>query len=160
MSKIPGALVYVDTAALEDTVLQYEALFNAIAIVMMILGAIMAFAIIFTTMSVSIFERYREIATFRAAGVKFSTIASTVRWENIIVSLFGVIPGLILGVIGAGALARSLSSDEYTLALSLSWPAVLLVVLGVLLVALFSQFPGMLRVRHMSVADVVRERAQ
>nr|MCU0299450.1 ABC transporter permease [Candidatus Nanopelagicales bacterium] len=160
VSKIPGALVYVDTASLLDTVLQYEALFNAIAIVMMILGAIMAFAIIFTTMSVSIFERYREIATFRAAGVKFSTIASTVRWENIIVSLFGVVPGIILGVIGAAALGRSLSSDEYTIALSLPWLAVLLVVLGVLLVALFSQVPGMLRVRHMSVADVVRERAQ
>jgi len=27
-------------------------------------------------------------------------------------------------------------------------------------VALLSQVPGMLRVRHMSVADVVRERAQ
>lgn len=160
VSKIPGALVYVDTASLQDTVLQYEALFNAIAIVMMILGAIMAFAIIFTTMSVSIFERYREIATFRASGVKFSTIASTVRWENIIVSAFGVIPGVILGVLGAGALGRSLSSDEYTIALSLPWTAALLVVLGVLLVALLSQFPGMMRVRHMSVADVVRERAQ
>ncbi len=160
VSKIPGALVYVDTASLLDTVVQYEALFNAIAIVMMILGAIMAFAIIFTTMSVSIFERYREIATFRAAGVKFSTIASTVRWENIIVSAFGVIPGVVLGVLGAAALGRSLSSDEYTIVLSLPWIAVVLVVLGVLLVALLSQVPGMLRVRHMSVADVVRERAQ
>lgn len=160
VSNIPGALVYVDTASLLDTVVQYEALFNAIAIVMMILGAIMAFAIIFTTMSVSIFERYREIATFRAAGVKFSTIASTVRWENIIVSVFGVIPGVLLGVIGAAALGRSLSSDEYTIVLSLPWIAVVLVVLGVLLVALLSQVPGMLRVRHMSVADVVRERAQ
>ena len=160
VSKVPGALVYLDTASLLDTVVQYEALFNAIAIVMMILGAIMAFAIIFTTMSVSIFERYREIATFRAAGVKFSTIASTVRWENIIVSAFGVIPGVVLGVLGAAALGRSLSSDEYTVVLSLPWIAVVLVVLGVLLVALLSQVPGMLRVRHMSVADVVRERAQ
>ncbi len=123
-------------------------LFNAIAIVMMILGAIMAFAIIFTAMSVSIFERYREIATFRAAGVKFSTIASTVRWENMIVSVFGVIPGVVLGVLGAAALDRSLSSDEYTIVLSMPWIAVVLVVLGVLLLALLSQVPGMLRVAH------------
>ena len=101
MSDIKGVTTYTETAAIEQTFKDWMKLFNLIAIVMIVLGAVMAFAIIFTTMSVSIVERYREIATFRAAGVKFSTIASMVRWENVIVSAFGIVPGVVLGVLGA-----------------------------------------------------------
>jgi putative ABC transport system permease protein len=159
VSDQPGVLIYVDTAAVEATVTQWSALMNAIAVFMLVLGAIMAFAVIFTTMSVSIVERSREIATMRAAGVRFATIASMVRWENLIVSLFGVIPGAILGLLASASFVRTLSSDEFSIPLYVPVSAVVWVVGAILLVALASQIPGMLRVRHMNVADVVRERA-
>ena len=159
VSALPGVVVYIGTNDLRSAVSQFGALLIAIALFMIILGSVMAFAIIFTTMSVSILERYREIATFRASGVRFSTIASSIRWENIIVAAFGIIPGVLVGLWAANYMGSSLSTDEFTLLLHVPWWTVVAVVVGILLVALLSQFPGMVRVRHMNVADVVRDRA-
>jgi putative ABC transport system ATP-binding protein len=115
--------------------------------------------LIYVDTAAVIVERSREIATMRAAGVRFATIASMVRWENLIVSLFGVIPGAILGLLASASFVRTLSSDEFSIPLYVPVSAVVWVVGAILLVALASQIPGMLRVRHMNVADVVRERA-
>ena len=63
VSALAGVVTYVETAAIEETFREWEQLFYLLAIFMVVLGAIMAFAIIFTTMSISIVERSREIAT-------------------------------------------------------------------------------------------------
>ena len=98
-SELAGVLAYVDTSALADVYDEYSGLFYVFIGAMLALGAAMAFAIIFTTMTVNIVERRRELATMRAAGVSYRAISRVVGGENLLVAAMGVIPGLILGVI-------------------------------------------------------------
>ncbi len=60
---------------------------------MLALGAAMAFAIIFTTMTVNIAERQRELATLRAAGVRHGAVAGVVGGENTLVARWALCPG-------------------------------------------------------------------
>ncbi len=159
VSDSPGVLGYVETSALEDTYNEYAGLFYVFVFAMLALGAVMAFAIIFTTMSVNIVERQRELATLRAAGVRYRAIAGLVGGENTIVAALGVIPGLVLGVIAAAAMLQSYSSDQFTLTLDIQPLTLVLSAAAIMAVAVVSQWPGLRAVRKMDVAQVVRERA-
>jgi putative ABC transport system permease protein len=158
-SQLPGVLAYVDTSALADAYDQYSGLFYVFIGAMLALGGAMAFAIIFTTMSVNIVERRRELATMRAAGVSYRAISGVVGGENLLVAAMGVIPGLILGVVAAKFMLQTYSSDQFTLDLYVRPLTLLLAALAILGVAALSQLPGLRAVRRMDVAQVVRERA-
>ncbi len=159
VSDIPGVVAYVDTSALADVYDTYSGLFYVFIGAMLALGAAMAFAIIFTTMSVNIVERRRELATMRAAGVRYRAIAGLVGGENTLVAALGVIPGLILGVIAARVMLQTYSSDQFTLDLYVRPLTLLLASAAIMGVAALSQLPGLRAVRRMDVAEVVRERA-
>jgi putative ABC transport system permease protein len=50
------------------------------------------------TMALSVFERTREFGLLRAVGMNRRSLKRTVRWEAIIVSVFGATLGIIVGV--------------------------------------------------------------
>ena len=156
---LPGVVSYIETSALQDLYDEFAGLFYVFIGAMLALGGAMAFAIIFTTMSVNIVERQRELATLRAAGVRHRTLASLVGGENLIVASLGVIPGLILGWIAADLMLQSYSSDQFTLDLDFRASTLVLSVAVIMGVAVLSQWPGLRAIRGMDVAQVVRERA-
>jgi len=155
----PGVEAVVETSALQTTFNQFTGLFNVFIGAMLALGGAMAFAIIFTTMSVNIVERERELATLRAAGVRFRTLAGLVGSENVVTAALGVVPGLALGVLAAQGLLRTYSNDQFTLPLYVSGWSLLLAAAVIMLVALVSQIPGLRAIRRMDIATVVRERS-
>jgi putative ABC transport system permease protein len=50
------------------------------------------------TMALSVFERTREFGLLRAVGMNRRSLKRTVRWEAIIVSVFGATLGIVVGV--------------------------------------------------------------
>ena len=158
VSAVPGVVAYTDTQALARAWSSYAGLFWVVVLGMLVLGGLMAFAIVFTTMSVNIMERRREIATLRAAGVRHRVLARLITEENLLVALLGVIPGLLLGVAAGAAFLKSFSSDQFTLTLVVRPLTLLLTTLALLLVVWLSQWPGLRALRRMDLAEVVRER--
>lgn len=75
-----------------DQVLIVVSAFLGISFVVAILG-------IANTLSLSIFERIREIGLLRAVGMKRSQVRRMVRLEGLVVALFGCILGIGLGVL-------------------------------------------------------------
>lgn len=159
VSRVPGVVAYQDTQALARTWDTYAGLFWVLVVGMLVLGGLMAFAIVFTMMSVNIVERRREIATLRAAGVRHRTLARLVAEENLLVALLGVVPGLVLGVLAGAAFLRSFSSDQFTLTLVVLPRTLVISAVVMLLVVGLSQWPGLRALRRMDLAQVVRERA-
>src|SRR5690606_27931297 len=83
---------YIEAAAGEiDLLLNVVYGLLAIAIIIALMG-------IANTMSLSIHERIRELGLLRAIGLTRSQLRSTVRWESVLVSTFGAIGGLALGL--------------------------------------------------------------
>jgi putative ABC transport system permease protein len=98
----------------------YALLFMAIIIAVFGIGV---------TLALSIFERTREIGLLRAVGMSRSQVRTTVRWESVIIALFGTLLGLIIGIFFGWALVKALSSEGLN---KLSLPPVRLIVLVIL----------------------------
>jgi putative ABC transport system permease protein len=79
--------------------------------VFLALAILIAFMGIANTLSLSLHERTRELGLLRAVGLTRSQLRATVRWESVIIALFGVIGGLAAGVLVGWGLTRSFSGD-------------------------------------------------
>jgi len=159
VTQLPGVAAYTDARALAATIDQYLGLFWAFVGVMIILGAILSFTVIFVTMAVNIVERTNELATLRAAGVPLRRIAGALATENLLATVLGIPFGLVVGVISANAFLTSFNSDIFQFQLVLDWWVLPVASVGVLLAAAVSQWPAIRAVRKIDVARVVRERA-
>jgi ABC-type antimicrobial peptide transport system permease subunit len=88
---------------------QQEAQINqTLATVNVLLGlsALIAILGIAISLSLSVFERTREIGLIRAVGAIQQQVRHIIRWEGVIVAAFGGLLGVVLGI-GLGVLATS-----------------------------------------------------
>ena len=159
LSELPGVVAYEDSQALLDTVDQYLGLYYAFIGVMLVFGGAMAFALMFNSMNSNIAERSVELATLRAAGTPYRTLARMITAENVLVTLLGIAPGLIAGYLVADLFLGSFSSDQFDFTLQMRASTLVLSSVAILIVALLSQVPGLRAVRRIDVAEIVRERA-
>jgi putative ABC transport system permease protein len=66
--------------------------------VMLALAVVIALLGIANTLSLSILERTRELGVLRAVGATRARLRSMVRWESVIIALFGTVGGLGVGL--------------------------------------------------------------
>lgn len=158
VSAEPGVVSYVDSRALQRLWDEYAGLFYVFIGGMLALGGLMAFAIIFTTMSANIVERRREVATLRAGGVRHGVLARIVARENMLIVLIGVLPGLALGIVAGDVFLSTYSSDQFHLDLVVVPTTLIVSSAAILIVAAISQWPGLRAIRRMDLAAAVRER--
>ena len=85
----------------------------ALAVVIALLG-------IANTLALSILERSRELGLLRALGMSRAQLRSTIRWEAILLALFGTALGLCIGVFFGWALVRALAGQGME-TLALPW---------------------------------------
>src|SRR5688500_4302241 len=64
------------------------------------------------TLSLSIHERRRELGLLRAVGQSRSQLRATVRWESVIVAVFGTVGGLTVGTFLGWGLVRAVNAQE------------------------------------------------
>lgn len=159
ITTMAGVVAYQDADAIVGIVENYLGLFYAFIGVMIALGSVLALAMIYVTMAVSVAERTGELATLRAAGVSVGKVARTIATENLVATALGIPFGLGLGVLAARALLASFSNDLFNLELSMPWWMLPACAVGVLVAAALSQLPAVRAVRRVDVAKVVRERA-
>jgi putative ABC transport system permease protein len=96
---------YLDAVAEQvDQMLVIVYVLLAVAVVIALLG-------IANTLSLSIHERTRELGVLRAVGQTRSQLRSAIRWEAVVVSVFGTLGGLGLGVLIGWGLVRGASGE-------------------------------------------------
>jgi len=66
--------------------------------VMLVLAIVIALMGIANTLSLSIYERVRELGLLRAVGADRRHVRSMVRWEAVVISVLGALGGIALGV--------------------------------------------------------------
>jgi putative ABC transport system permease protein len=92
----------------------------ALAIVISLMG-------IANTLALSIHERTHELGLLRAVGMQRGQLRASIRWEAVIIALFGTIGGLCLGVFFSWALVQAASSEGLRYRLPVGGVAILLV---------------------------------
>jgi putative ABC transport system permease protein len=86
----------------------------AMAVIVAVLGVI-------NTLAMSVFERSQEIGMLRAIGLDRKGIKRMVRLESLVISLFGGVLGIGLGVFFGWAAGELLASSMATYELVLPW---------------------------------------
>jgi len=91
----------------------------SVVYVLLVLAIVIALMGITNTLSLSIHERTRELGLLRAVGQTRSQMRSMVRWESVIIALFGTFSGLFLGVVLGWALMKAVKAEQQVAVFSL-----------------------------------------
>lgn len=94
--------------------------------VMLALAIVIALLGIANTLSLSVHERTGEIGLLRAVGATRGQVRAMIRWESLIVAVFGTAGGVALGLLPGWALARA--ATDGTFALPVAQLAVIVVI--------------------------------
>ena len=89
-----------------DTLLNLIYALLALAIVIALIG-------ITNTLALSIFERTRELGLLRAIGMTRGQLRATVRWESMIIALFGTAMGLSIGLFFGWSIVHALADQGF-----------------------------------------------
>jgi putative ABC transport system permease protein len=93
-----------DAGAEIDTMLGLFYALLGLAVLIALLG-------IANTLALSIHERTREIGLLRAVGMSRSQVRATIRWESIIIAVFGTTLGLAIGTFFGWATVRAMAGE-------------------------------------------------
>jgi putative ABC transport system permease protein len=157
---LTGVVAYTDAHAVENQIERFLVIFWAFAGTTLVLGTLLAFTVIYVTMTVNLAEREGELATLRATGAPVGRLTATVAIENLAATLLAVPVGLAAGV-GAGWLfLRSFNNDLFNLHLSVGPVVLILATIAVAAAAALSQLPAARLIKRIDVARVVRDRSQ
>ncbi|MGW0931523.1 ABC transporter permease [Streptomyces sp. NPDC002644] len=105
----------------------------AMAVVVAVLGVV-------NTLAMSVFERTREIGLLRAVGLHRAGVARTVRLESLVISLFGGVLGIGLGVFFGWAAGELIGASMGTYELVLPWGRIGVFLLLSALIGLLAAF--------------------
>jgi putative ABC transport system permease protein len=100
--------------------------------VMLALAILIALMGVANTLSLSIHERTRELGLLRALGQTRAQARGMVRWESVIIAVFGTLGGVILGTFLGWAVVRSSGSASLAVFAAPPLQLVLFLVLGAL----------------------------
>ncbi|MDT7764431.1 MAG: putative transport system permease protein [Mycobacterium sp.] len=156
---LPGVLAYTDTHAVEKQIDSYLVIFWVFAGTMLVLGALLAFTVIYVTMTVNLAERTGELATLRATGAPIGRLTAALALENLTATALAMPIGLAAGVGAGWWFLRSFNNDLFSLHLSIGPTPLILAAVAVMAAAALSQLPAARLIERIDVARVVRERA-
>jgi putative ABC transport system permease protein len=136
---------------------------GAIALVLNILYGMLALAVVVAvlgvvnTMAMSVHERAQEIGLLRAVGLNRPGVKRMVRLESVVISLFGGVLGVGLGVFfgwAVGELVATVGIDTWTLVLP--WGRLALLLAAAVLVGVLAALWPARRAARLNVLDAIR----
>ena len=153
VSKFPQAKVRTaeeykkDSAAQIDQLLVIITVLLAFAIVIAVLG-------ISITLGLAVFERTREIGLMRAVGMTKRQTRKMVRWEAVIVSIFGAILGIVLGTLIGVALSLSVPNSVID-GITFNWSTIVIILVGAVLAGFLAALYPSSKASRMNVLEAI-----
>ena len=130
-SAYPNAKVQ-DRESFKETVFAQVNQILGLVYVMLLLAIVIALMGIANTLSLSIYERTRELGLLRAVGETRGQMRSMVRWESVIIAVFGTLGGVALGTLCGWALVTAASDSGFALFKLPAGSLIIVVLLGAL----------------------------
>jgi putative ABC transport system permease protein len=149
----PGVGSVESISAFSDNVEQMLSMMNGVLSVCEIVVLIMALLIAFNSTSISVDERFRDIATMFAFGLPIRTVTRMQMLENFVIGVLGTVIGIIFGwlVLNAFMIEQEAEGHDLEMLITL-YPSTLVLAasLGIAVVVL----TPMLSIRRMKKMDI------
>jgi putative ABC transport system permease protein len=132
---LDGVLAAYPNATLQDEAQYKDAQSASVNTLLNLVYALLALSVLIAligianTLALSIYERIREFGLLRAVGMTRSQLRGAVRVEALLISAFGALEGLALGVVFGWAIVRAMSSSGIT---QLAFPVTQLLIVMVI----------------------------
>ncbi|RQD75767.1 MAG: FtsX-like permease family protein [Candidatus Syntrophonatronum acetioxidans] len=89
--------------------------FGAVLYIYVLVGVVMAFAIIYSSSFIILSERSREMASMRVLGMTPGEVFSVITFEQWLLSIFGMLVGIPLAQLIQQSFAQAMSTDIYVI---------------------------------------------
>lgn len=122
--------------------------------VLLVFSIIIAVLGVSITLALSVFERTREIGLLRAVGMTRRQTRRTVRWEAVIVTVFGAFVGVVLGSLIGIALSLAVP-DTVINGITFSPITIILVFVGAIVAGLIAAIYPMVKASNMDVLQAI-----
>jgi len=80
---------------------------------LLVLAIVIALLGIANTIALSVLERTPELGLLRAVGMSRRQLRSAIRWESVIIALFGAVLGLAVGILGAWGMVTAFQDQGF-----------------------------------------------
>ncbi len=158
LERLPRVAAIQDRLAFRALVTQMMGFGYAMIGTMLLFSAVLAAAILFNTVTLSILERTRELATLRALGMSAGECGKLLAVEFALIAALGLAIGLPAGLLAGHSVLGLYRSDLFSLPFAVTGRTLAFSVFGVLLVLGLALGPGLRRVSRLDLAAAIRER--
>jgi putative ABC transport system permease protein len=127
---------------------------------LLIITMLLAFAILIAILGISItlalgvFERTREIGLLRAVGMNKRQTRRSVRWEAVIVSIFGAVVGIVVGTFLGVVLSLAVPDDVIS-KLAFNPSIIVIILIGAVIAGLFAALYPSYKASNMDVLEAI-----
>lgn len=96
---------------------------NKVIVILIVLASMLAFVVLYNLTNINIHERQREIATLKVLGFNNREVDSYIIKENIIMTVFGIVLGLIAGTYLAYLTVGTVELETMRFLRQVKWPS-------------------------------------
>jgi putative ABC transport system permease protein len=153
IADFPQAQTQTDSEFQEEQEGQINQILALITILLLV-AIVFSFFGIAITLALSVYERTREIGLLRAVGMTRGQLRGAIDLEAIIVTLFGVAVGLVLGTLFGIALASAVPESVIN-GITISWSTMIVVVIVAVVAAAVAALYPAIKASRMNVLDAI-----
>ena len=125
---------------------------NYVVLVMIVSAAALAFVVLYNLTNINVAERKREISTLKVLGFKDTETSAYIYRENILLSVFGIGAGLLLGVWLLGFIINTIEMDMVMFGRDIHF---ITFVLSALLTGVFASLVNVIMHKRLKKIDMV-----
>ena len=129
---------------------------NVIVYVMIICAAALAFVVLYNLTNINIAERIREIATIKVLGFYNKETGAYVYRENVVLTIVGILVGLVLGVFLTNFIIKTAEVDTVMFGRTVSWLSFVYATLFTSFFALIVNFVMYFKIKAVSMVESLK----